>query len=331
MKKYSVAVIGCGSIGLEESQFQIHIRPGSHAAGFHDHPKTFLSALVDVDSAKLTRAQKFYPKVACFESAVEMMRKIRPDIVSVATNTKTHLDVVAKIATMGPKVIVCEKPVSMNIDHARKIIEICKKNRVKFFVNHSRLFDQSIRDLKIKGYGPIVAGNAYYSRGIYNGGTHLVSLLMYYLGPIKKVSGFRNRGNENWTDLENDMNIDGLIFFKSKAVVSIQSLDAKNYNIFDIHLYGKKGSISLIDFGFRFDFQNVTKSKNYPKVLTLGSKKETAGIKRSMILSMIDNVVDSLEKDTSPFAGGEEALSTLFVIEALVKSAKSGRVVGLNE
>lgn len=333
MKKYSAAVIGCGSIGIDEDQFRSLIRPGTHAGGFSSHPKTFLSALVDIETAKLKQARKYYPKIASFLSCVEMMKKVKPDIVSVATNTNNHLEVVSKIAKMGPKVIVCEKPISMSISEAKTIINICKKNYVKLFVNHSRLFDKSIRelDLKIKTIGPVVSGNAYLTRGIYNGGTHLVSLLLFYLGPVEKVSGFRNERSENWTDLTGDMNLDGLIFFKSGAVVSIQSLDAKNYNIFDIHLYGKKGAVSLEDFGYRFEFQKVARSKNYPNVFTLSPKKETLGIKRSMILSMIDNVVDCLENGTPPNSNGEGAISTLYVIDALIRSTKTGKLVKIHE
>ncbi len=327
MKKYRALVIGCGHIGIEDNCLIQNLRPTSHAKGYLQHPRTELVALVDKDIQKINRAKKLFPKIATFLDAQEAIKKTYPEIVSVATPTQTHFEVVKNISKYNCiNAIVCEKPIAMDIGDAREMIRVCKNRRIKLSVNHSRRFDSNLRKIffEIKKYGPITKGASYYTRGIYNNGTHLIDLLNFYIGPVEEVQGFRSEETEDWSDLVNDLNIDGTLFFKLGAKITIQSLRSDNFSIFEINLFGKNGLIKINNLGYQAELFRIEKSDKFIDKKELKKKPKIIKVKNSMVLSMISNVIDNLEGNSYAFGDGEEALKNLKVIDALRKSAYSG-------
>ncbi len=326
MKNYKAAVIGCGRIGIEENLFAKNLYPWTHAGGYANHPRTKLVVLVDRNPSRLKIANKYYPSIPTFINLEEAIEKTKPDIVSIATPTTTHFEVVRAVTLFDcVKAIVCEKPIAMDSLDALEMIDICKRRKIIFLVNHSRRFDPIFREALawIKQVGPIVQGSAYYTRGIYNNGTHLIDLLNLYLGALKNVVGFVNRETEDWDDLENDLNIDGILFFKNGARITIQSLDANNFSIFGIDLYGKNGLVRISDNGFKIEYFNVNDSSEFPGRKELDRNPKVFKVEKSMILSMVDNVVNCLDGKDVPLGSGNDALIALKSIKALELSAKS--------
>ena len=70
-------------------------------------------------------------------------------------------------------------------------------------------------------------------------------LLKDRLGDVNKVIGIKNKLN-NFKP-KDDKNIDGFLLFKNNILASIQSLDMKSYDNFDIIIYGRKGKIEITD------------------------------------------------------------------------------------
>lgn len=325
MKQYRAAIVGCGRIGIEENIFAKNLHPWTHASGYMVHPRTQLVALVDKDPQRLKIANKYYPFVPTFLNLEGAIEHAKPDIVSVATPTHTHFEVVKTVARFDcVKAIVCEKPIAVELLEAKEMINICKKRKIIFLINHSRRFDPTFREAseKIKQFGPIIQGNAYYTRGICNSGTHLIDLLNWYLGDLKEVVGFVNKNTEGWVDLEDDLNIDGILFFKSGARVTIQSLDANNFSIFEINLYGKNGLVRISDHGFKIEYFNVRDSSEFFGKKVIGHNPKIFKTEKSMILSMVDNVINCLDGKEVPLASGNDALLALKLIKALELSSK---------
>lgn len=244
---YRAAVIGCGKIGAEESLYAKTLRPATHAAMFYGLKRVEMLALVDTNEKQLQKAKRLFPRAFIFTDIKRMMREIHPDIVCVAVPTFLHEEIVQEVLQYRPKAIICEKPLAQTLESAQNIIRMCKNKGVLLFVNHTRRFNPKLLEVKreIKKIGPIVQGSARYVRGIFNNGTHLVDLLLFYMGEVESVFGLRNQKTEHWKDLKNDLNIDGMLFFHSGARVAIQSFDANDYSFFDIVLYGRKGAIPL--------------------------------------------------------------------------------------
>ena len=89
-KKYKAAVIGCGRIGVEVGNYSKEVQPGTHAGAYQNHPRIELVALVDINPDRLKVAEEYFPNVPLFKSAKEMLEKIKPDIISIATPPENH-------------------------------------------------------------------------------------------------------------------------------------------------------------------------------------------------------------------------------------------------
>ena len=130
-----------------------------------------------------------------------------------------------------------------------------KTKKVKVLVNHRRRYDEKIIDLrkKIKSgiIGKITQVSSFYVYGVLTTGTHLVDTLRMLLndtaGEVKKVIGFNNYFGFHCP--KDDKNIDGILIFENNLKATIQSLDIKKYDNFDIYLYGTKGKILISGIG----------------------------------------------------------------------------------
>ena len=73
----------------------------------------------------------------------------------------------------------------INFSHSLKILSICKKNRIKLYVNYVRLSDPGIIKLKNIFKKPI-EGLVLYSRGTLNNASHFLNTLQFWFGKVTK-------------------------------------------------------------------------------------------------------------------------------------------------
>lgn len=327
-KKYKAAVIGCGKIGAEEDLYKKAVKPGTHAMAYKSNLKIELSALVDTNMAKLQKAGKFFPGASLFSNAKEMLEKIRPEIVSIATPPDSHFELVRLAASHNAKAVICEKPIAKTLEEANEMIKICKKNNVLLFVNHQRRFDYIIRKwqgrIKKGLLGEIRQGSCFYYNGLFNGGTHMIDMLLFFLGEVDFVSAVKNE-KTSWK--ESDIDADCQIHFKNGAVVSMQSLP-KNYGFFELYFYGEKGFLALKKLGYEIEYRKLVKNKYYKGYNMLSGTVEKEGSERSFMSSVIKHVVSCLEGKEKPIGTGEDGLAVLKVLFSLKESAiRNGKII----
>lgn len=327
-EKYQAAVIGCGRIGAEVFNYKKEIRPATHAGAYQNHSMIKLAGLVDINQKKLKLVSKYFPGVPLFALAEEMLKEIKPDIVSIAVPTDSHLPLVKLAAKFKTKAIVCEKPIANSLKEAVEMIKICKENKSLLLVNHHRRFDPLIRDWKKKVkkgiIGKIIQGSCYCYNGLFNNGSHMVDLLIFFLGRPNWVRAVVNK-KTSWK--KDDKDLDALLGFKEGALATMQSLP-KNYVFSDFYFYGSKGRIAIKKTACEVEYQKLIKNKHYKGCYSLSDKIEKVGRARSFMKSMANNVVDCLEGKERPYSCGEDALTVLKVLFAMRKSAENkGRII----
>lgn len=329
-KKYTAAVIGCGRMGAEEWNYSKDVQPETHAACYSKNSKVDLAALVDTNPEKLKQAGKYFSGVRLFDSAEDMFLKIKPDIVSIATNSDSHASLVKLAAKYKTPAILCEKPIAESIKQAEEMIKICKQNNSLLFINHQRRFDPLLQQWQIKIkkglIGKVAQVNCYYYNGLLNSGTHVIDLLRFFLGEVDWVKGFVN-AQTSWK--KNDDNIDALLKFKSGAMATLQTLP-KNYGLSDFHFYGERGYFAIKDLGYEIEYRKVVENKYCKGFYQLSGDLERNGKPRSFISSVINHVIFCLDGHAKPVSSGEDGLMALKVIFALRESAKKqGKTIKL--
>lgn len=133
MKVYNVALIGCGHIGevhLEHIYFKENI---------------CISCVCDKDEEKANLFAKKFGAKSISTNAKECICRDDVDIVIIATYPSTHLELL-KICLEHKKHVICEKPITSNLEEGKEFVELVKANPdVKVLVGHILRHNQTYR------------------------------------------------------------------------------------------------------------------------------------------------------------------------------------------
>ncbi len=333
MKKkiYSAVVVGCGRIGASFEFEPGRPKPASHAAAFLHDPRTTLLAVVDADESLAKKAAQYYG-VPYFTSAEECFKELNPDIVSVATPPSGHEAMVRLALQYDVQGIICEKPLAHNEQSGKKIVELIQKSKAVLVVNHQRrvfpLFQKLQKEIANGKLGRIQQVTCYYNNGLYNNGTHTIDTLRFLLGSeCLWVMGVLNSVNEAAPG--GDSNIDCMLGFSNGTVASIQSLDVRTIGIHDLHFLGDKGQVSITKYGYRIDYRPIQKSSEFLGVKEIATTGKVFEDVRSMLSGTVTHLVDCLDGKAVSKSDATEALQTMRVLDSLVKSSKTKKVITL--
>ena len=132
MNKIRTAVVGAGKMG------EVHSRVYGRL------PQSDFVAVVDIDAGKARRLAKKYGCRYCTDCA-DILDKA--DAVTIATPTVTHYDLAKMFIENGVAVMI-EKPLAADVEQARKLVELAKKNNSIVAVGHSERCNPVVQAIK---------------------------------------------------------------------------------------------------------------------------------------------------------------------------------------
>ena len=335
-KKIIVCHIGAGRIGFSLEFDKKRKKPASHLGMWKANKKINLVAVCEKKPLDKKLLNKISKNIILYKNYSKMIQVEMPDIVSIATWKDTHFQITNRCIDLGIKVIVLEKPLANNLRQAIYLSKKIKRKKVKVLVNHRRRYDKKIIDLrkKIKSgiIGKITQVSSYYVYGVLTTGTHLVDTLRMLLndtaGEVKKVIGFNN--DFGFHCPKDDKNIDGILIFKNNLKATIQTLNIKKYDNFDIYLYGTKGKILISGIGRSGLLFKVIKSPEHegfeelnqvPKIIFGPKPRNQFGL-------LADNAVNCfIKKKEKPYCDDYESLIDMKIINGLITSSKKNNKV----
>ncbi|HEY3321197.1 MAG TPA: Gfo/Idh/MocA family oxidoreductase [Planctomycetota bacterium] len=133
------SVVRCAVIGLGMGKH--------HADGYQNAADGKLAAVVDSDPKRLEVWAEKIGSDNCFSDYKTMLKKVKPDLVSVVLPNCLHARVTMDCLKSGAHVL-CEKPMAMNLNEARKMAETAIKTKRKLGINLSYRFTPPARALK---------------------------------------------------------------------------------------------------------------------------------------------------------------------------------------
>ncbi len=302
VKAYKVAIIGAGRIAAGfDSPDSEHIL--THARAFTKHPHTELIGFFDTDSAKAQKeAARWNTK--SFGSQDELFAAT-PDIVVIASPDDTHSSILSacaeasagrqKAAMMGPKLIICEKPVVATSEETALIESI----EVPVIVNFRRRFDPVLVKLRESiqsgEFGRVISANFLYSKGLLHNGSHMIDLAHFLFGDVlsvKKISSIQ--------DWEGDASVSAFLTFEKCPQLFLTTGDERAYSICEYDILLEKRRFRFTDEGFTLTTEEVIPDPIFVGYKILGnSKSEKTGLIRSMELLAEHAVAVASGKETS--------------------------------
>ena len=328
MKTYTVAIIGCGSIGALKPD---HIDfPGSeniltHANAVDRHPRTDLTALVDIDDKRLKRAEaKWNPR-----TAARKIDDLRPDIVIVATPTEIHYKTLHQMIVDNPgsrpKLIIAEKPFCLESQTARSITESYSNLGISIMVDYIRRFAQGYKNIKKQidsdTFGKAQNVRILYGRGLKHEGCHALDLMRHLFGECLYCQYMSNITAAELIDRDKD-DPSGSAFFTFEGCGSVifQACDGRKYGIFEIDICFKKARLRFIDNGlyiekYPINEENEWGHKSLDYKLTSVVRQET-GLNIALY-GLIDNAVNFLDGKEGLICTARDAIEVHEILEEL--------------
>lgn len=218
---YKALLVGLGQIGMGyDLNADPKVRISTLARAFSEHPKFELVGGVDVVNINREKFQSHYscPSFSTLEAAI---KETAPDIIAISTPTQSHYQVMLKALKLGKlKAILCEKPLSYDFAEASEMVELASNSEVPLFTNYTRRCDCAVVEVRrrisskqINGY---LRGVCWYSKGIFNNGSHFLNLFQYWLGDAKHIEIINSGRLWNKKDPEPDLKIEfelGEVYF----------------------------------------------------------------------------------------------------------------------
>ena len=319
-------IVGCGWIG---SRFNEGPRKrGSvyaHAAAYRHAKGVRLVAVADIDPARREQCRKAWGVPSAYADYREMLRREAPDLVSICTPDETHYEV-ARAALAAPSVrgILCEKPLATQVEEAAAIVRRAATRGVRLAVNYIRRYDrghqQAARLIKEGVLGRIEKGRGVYSGGILHNGSHLLDLLLWFLGPIEEIVSLPET-----KQVGPDPGVDAWLRFRSGASVMIQACSARNYPVFELDLLGANGRLEIRRAGERFHWFGVkSQPASFDRRVLVPMRHSSSSRLRDLTLAAVRDLVTAVRDNRALLCDGRTAVACLTVGHRVIESMRIG-------
>lgn len=285
----------------------------------------------------------------------EMIKKERPDLVTIATESGKHAQIALECIEYGCNCII-EKPIALSLSDADAIIEASEQKDVKVCVCHQNRFNKSVQQIRKavekRRLGRLFYGTAhirwcrdreYYDRASWRGTweqdggalmnqcIHNIDLLRWMMGDdIIEVVGMTDRLNHPYIEAE-DLGIALVRFANGSYGIIEGTTDVYPKNLEEtLYLFGEKGtvkaggqSVNVIEewnFSDMLDDPDEVKKKfheNPPNVYGYGHTPLYA------------DVIDAIKNDRKPYVDAKAGKRALELVLAIYQSASTGKPVRL--
>jgi predicted dehydrogenase len=246
--------LGVGIIGAGTGRAQ--------APGFLQDPRVAHVALCDIDPEKLSATAEAVGITDTTRDWQEFIVRDDIQVVSVASPDHLHADMAVAALDAG-KHVLCEKPMTMNLDEARRVIQAVERSGRKFLVNNVLRFYprfQFVKQLVESGeLGTIYAAEGDYIhntlalirngwRGPHRhsvatgGGVHLIDLLRWLVGEVDEAMCYATYGVLAPDEAKSPDCMLAVLKFRNGAIAkSMTNMAAQRPAIHNLILYGTKG------------------------------------------------------------------------------------------
>jgi predicted dehydrogenase len=273
--KYTAAIIGLGRIGLGYDLSSGAEEILSHSKAFMHHPGFELVGGVDPDGVKRAAFEQF-TGVKAWTDVADMLDRLRPQVVAVASPTHSHMAMVELAVAHGPLAILCEKPLATMADEGQRMVDLCRQTGVLLGVNYMRRFDPALqamgRELRAGLLGEVYKGTLWYSKGLLHNGSHYLDLLLDWLGPLEDFDILDPGPTQTLAGPEPD------VVFRFASGCRLYALAAREerYSLIDLDLVGTSGRLRYANLGATLERWTTREDPMFPGYTILDKVADVA-------------------------------------------------------
>jgi 1,5-anhydro-D-fructose reductase (1,5-anhydro-D-mannitol-forming) len=305
-------------------------------------PGHTLFAITGRDRMRVDRFAKKYGVEHSFTSASDLVSTPDLDAVYVATPNNQHCEHTILAAEHGLHVL-CEKPMAVSLEEARRMTESCTANGVKLMIGNMMRFNPCHRWVKhiiregvlgsvteakatfeyhLSDEGspwrldPEVGGGG----AIMDVGVHCIDLLRYLLGAeVTRVGAFVDTGSYPFPA---DISAIMMLMFDSGAFGTVSVSFINKHPLNRVEIRGTEGSLVSEGTLWRDSAGRVSVETSSSKQIYESSLKVPDPYRLQ-----IEHFAGCIKNDTEPIISGSEGLKDLAVCLAAYKSHETESIV----
>ena len=356
MEQVRVGIIGCGGIAN-----------GKHMPSLKQLPNVKMVAFCDIIEERAIKARADYgtPDCAVYTDYRELLEDKSIDVVHVCTPNRAHSFITVDALHAG-KHVMCEKPMAINSEEAKKMLDAAKETGKKLTIGYQSRQRADSRYLKNECLAGTF-GDIYYAKatalrrravptwGVFLNeyeqgggplidiGTHALDLTLwmmanyqpkYCLGQtFHKLNKDTNQGNDwgNW-DPEKFTVEDsafGMVVMENGAVINLESswaLNTLETREAVTSVCGTLAGADMID-GLRINGIRQNYKYEFKPTFTGGGAAYFEGVS-SADPSVLEAAqwIDAVINDKTPCVTPEQAFTVTRILEGIYMSAKNGDI-----
>lgn len=318
--RLSVLIVGLGQIGMwYDLRLDLNEYAYSHARAFSQHERFTLVAGVDI--AQQNR-KKFEENYHCpsYLTVDEALQKHEPDIVVIAVPTSLHCQELLNVLEQcTPQLVLCEKPLSYNLEEADTMLKACEARGVKLFVNYMRRSDSAVAEIKRRlDCGEIekgLKGVVWYSGGFFHNGSHFFNLVQHWLGEVHCSTII----NEGCGSGEQDQDPDIHVGFERGSVIFLAAWE-EAFSHYTVELVSPSGRLRYESGGEKVFWQRSIADSCFDGYTILSDDVEIidSGMKRYQ-WHVVEQLVKAVDGKDALLCSGLDAFNTLKIMKQTVK------------
>ena len=304
----------------------------------HARRNSRLVALVSGDATKRREVALKYKVDAtysydAYEDCLEQV-----DAVYIALPNSMHAEYAIRAARAGVHVL-CEKPMAPTVRECRQMVDACRRHRVKLMIAyrlHFETMNTQIIDLIRRGKigepkffnssfamsvrpGDIRTKKKMGGGSVYDIGVYCINAARYLFRgePTEVVALSVNSGVAKLSEI--DESTGALLRFDGDRVAAFIT----SFNAADVASYRIVGTRGQIHANPAYEY-----AEGLGYEMVIDGKKTTKRIgKRDQFAPQLLHFSDCILRDREPEPSGEEGMQDVRIVEAIYKSAKTGRAV----
>ncbi len=325
-----VAIVGMGNIG------------NIHASVYQKRPDCKIVAVCDIIKERADKAAAQYNAPAFYSVKDMLASGIEIDAASMCTagveNGGDHYEPTMQLLEAGIAVLG-EKPISNELDKAREMVALAKKKnlryginlnhrftpaalRAKQWVDQGRLGEINMINMTMWINNPNESSPWFHIRALH---PHSLDVMRYFGGDVDKVQAFfkKGKGRKIWSNVQVNL------LFKNGIIGHLTgSYDAGgSYGLETLEVVGSEARFVLLDACEHLTFypRRSMEKETYDYIGGMMSFSETFA---SRIGKWVEQNIQKVKPEEID-ASGEDALKVQTIIEAIIESWKTERVVTL--
>jgi 1,5-anhydro-D-fructose reductase (1,5-anhydro-D-mannitol-forming) len=283
-----------------------------------------------------TGIPKFYSSLDAFLGDQEI------DAVYIGTRNDQHEAQTIAAAAHG-KHVLCDKPLALSVDGARKMIKACAEAKVIFATNHhlrSSTIQRKLRALiKDGAIGKPLAARSFFAvllpeenRGwrtesaeagagvILDISVHIADTLRFVLDDdVEEVVAFSANQGVSAPSIEDG--VMGVLRFRSGVLAQFHDAFTIGHDLTGLQIHGTKGSL--------FAEENLLQRPNGRIYLQKNGKKEevSVGPIENHYEFLVHEFINAVHGRGHPFASGEDGMKSVAIATAILESSRTKRAV----